>query len=161
MSVINKKYLNLNNLKGEFHSNVPFPHLIMDNFLTTDFFNSLNLENNIIEKNKGKLFKTDFEKNKWISKNTLLPQKIKKIINQLNDELWIKNISEITKIDKIFTTKVSNTDLANYHEMKHNGYLGPHVDHSDDPDTGWPHVLNISLYLSKLVFKKWWFSIVV
>ena len=33
--------------------------------------------------------------------------------------------------------------------MKNNGYLGPHVDHSDDPDTGHPHVLNLLLYLSK------------
>ena len=38
--------------------------------------------------------------------------------------------------------------LANYHEMGSNGFLGSHVDHSSDPNTGYPHVLNVILYLS-------------
>lgn len=149
MSIINREYLNLNNFKDNFHSSGPYPHLVMDNFLDKRFFDKLNLENDIARKNKGKRFQTQFEKNKWISKNTQLPKKIRKIIYELNEKKWIRNISKLTKIDKVFTTKVSNTDLANYHEMKNNGYLGPHVDHSDDPDTGHPHVLNLLLYLSK------------
>lgn len=41
-----------------------------------------------------------------------------------------------------------NTSLANYHVMKPGGFLAPHVDHAQDPETGLPHVLNIILYLS-------------
>ena len=52
-------------------------------------------------------------------------------------------------IKSLFATDVGNTDLANYHEMYKNGFLGSHVDHSSDPKTGSPHVLNIILYLTQ------------
>ena len=100
-----------------------------------------------INQNEGKKFSSEVEKNKWVSKNTDLPNKIKLIVDSLNSEKWIKNLSKLVNIENIFSTKVGNTKLANYHEMKNNGYLGPHVDHSDDPDTGHPHVLNLLLYL--------------
>ena len=32
--------------------------------------------------------------------------------------------------------------------MNVGGYLGPHVDHSNDPSKGFPHVLNVILYLT-------------
>lgn len=149
MQIINKKYLNLSKLRKSFHGGKPFPHLILDNFLTQNFFKKLNLGGFNTLRKQGKNFNTNFEKNKWISKNSQLPKQIKLIINELNKKEWIYNLSQLSKIDSLFSTKVSNTDLANYHEMKEKGYLGPHVDHSDDPDTGKPHVLNILLYLSK------------
>ena len=155
MQIINKKYLKLKNFKRKFHSGYPFPYLILDDFLTKNFFNKLNIQNQKTLKNKGKKFHTDFEKNKWISKNTQLPQMIKLIITELNKKKWINNLSQLSMINKLFSTKVSNTDLANYHEMKDKGYLGPHVDHSSDPDTGSPHVLNLLLYLSKKWDSKW------
>ena len=55
---------------------------------------------------------------------------------------------EWTGINKLRATEVGNTMLANYHEMGSDGFLGSHVDHSSDPSTGNPHVLNIILYLS-------------
>ncbi len=155
MQIINKKYLNLNKLRKSFHDGKPFPHLILDNFLTQNFFKKLNLEGFNTLKKQGKNFNTDLEKNKWISKNSQLPKQIKLIINELNKKEWINNLSRLSKIDNLFSTKVSNTDLANYHEMKEKGYLGPHVDHSSDPDTDSPHVLNLLLYLSKKWNYKW------
>ena len=155
MNIINNRYLNLRNLKEDFHKNLPFPHIVIDNFLSKEFFESLDLANKNINENNGKKFQTDFEKNKWISKNTELPIKIKMIIDELNSELWTNNLSELSKIETVFSTKTGNIDLANYHEMKDGGYLGPHVDHSDDPDTGSPHVLNLLLYLSKEWSDQW------
>jgi Rps23 Pro-64 3,4-dihydroxylase Tpa1-like proline 4-hydroxylase len=149
MNIISEKYLNLHNLKEKFHNNVPYPHIVLDDFLSDGFYNDLYIDNKNLYHNYGKKFETDFEKNKWISKNTQLPNKIKIIIDELNSENWIKNLSNLSSIESIFSTKVGNSHLANYHEMKNKGYLGPHVDHSDDPDTGNPHVLNILLYLSK------------
>ncbi len=155
MQIINKKYLKLNNFKKKFHNGNPFPYLVLDDFLTKNFFNKLNIENQNQFSKKGKEFQTEFEKNKWISKNAKLPKKIKIIINELNKKKWINNLSNLSMIDNLFSTKVSNTELANYHEMKNKGYLGSHVDHSYDPDTGSPHVLNLLLYLSKKWENKW------
>ena len=74
-----------------------------------------------------------------------MPNLVSNIVNELNSDKWVQNLRSLTDIESLFATDVGNTDLANYHEMKEKGYLGPHVDHSDDPDTGKPHVLNILL----------------
>jgi Rps23 Pro-64 3,4-dihydroxylase Tpa1-like proline 4-hydroxylase len=155
MSIINKKYLKLNDLKGEFHKNTPFPHIVMDNFLSEEFYEEFNIKNNKLHQTSGKQFKTDVEKNKWISQNFDLPHKIKLIIDELNNEKWIKSLSDLSLIKDVVGTKIGNTKLANYHEMRNDGYLGPHVDHADDPETGCPHVLNLLLYLSKEWDDEW------
>jgi hypothetical protein len=153
--IINQKYLNLEKYKESFQKNKPFPHIILDNFLSDSFYSELQIGINEINHDKGKKFESDFEKNKWISANSKLPIKIKEIIDALNSDKWVKNLSYLSNIENIFSTNVGNTKLANYHEMKNEGYLGPHVDHSDDPETGSPHVLNLLLYLSKEWEDEW------
>jgi hypothetical protein len=71
------------------------------------------------------------------------------IVNKLNSIEFINNLYKLSKINDLFSTKVGNTALANYHEMYESGYLGTLVDHSSESSTGFPHVLNIILYLSK------------
>ena len=39
--------------------------------------------------------------------------------------------------------------------MKPGGLLAPHVDHSSEPKTGYPHVLNIVVYLTKEWDSSW------
>ena len=149
LEIINSKYSNLEFLVNNFNQNKPFPHVVLDDFLSPEFFSMIALSKSEIAKESfGKKFSSDLEKNKWVSKNTELPNNLKILIDFLNSDKWILNLSKLTKIENIFSTKVGNTKLANYHEMKNDGYLGPHVDHSDDPDTGYPHVLNLLLYLS-------------
>tara|TARA_X000000368_G_C22872242_1_gene641411 strand:+ start:17 stop:826 length:810 start_codon:yes stop_codon:yes gene_type:complete len=154
-NIINSKYQNLGLYKHLFDTNKPFPHVILDNFLSDNFFSNLQITEKEINQSEGKKFSSEFETNKWVSKNTNLPNQIKLIIDALNSNEWINNLSKIAHIENIFSTKVGNSKLANYHEMKNNGYLGPHVDHSDDPDTGKPHVLNLLLYLSKEWDDQW------
>ena len=61
MSIINKKYLQLKNLKSDFHKNNPFPHLVMDNFLSENFYKELDIKNDNLHQNSGKQFKTDIK----------------------------------------------------------------------------------------------------
>ena len=75
--------------------------------------------------------------------------------NELYTANFIKNLSKLSKIKDLFSTNVGNTALANYHEMYESGFLGTHVDHSSEPNTGLPHVLNIILYLSKNWDRSW------
>ena len=70
----------------------------------------------------------------------------------LNDKFFLNNLFKISGIKELFATTKGNTLLANYHEMYESGFLGTHVDHSSEPETGFPHVLNIILYLSKKSF---------
>jgi hypothetical protein len=150
MNIINKIHYNLSSRQVEFFSTAPFPHIILDDFLDPDYFEMLaaalsNSESTSIE---GKEFNSEVERGKWISLNSALPSLVKAIIDEMNEEKWVSNLRQLTGIDSLFPTKVGNTKLANYHQMKPGGVLGSHVDHAVDPNTGFPHVLNNLIYLS-------------
>ena len=158
IKLINSKYHNLANYIDKFRFAEPFPFIILDNFLIDDCFKELQKfisVDNIENKKIGKNFNTAVENNKWISKNMDLPKRIKLVTECLNCPEWISNLEKFSGIKEIFSTDVGNTQLANYHEMNSNGFLGSHVDHSSDPNTGRPHVLNIILYLSEIWKDEW------
>ena len=137
-------------LKEKFHTAKPFPHLVLDNFLEKDYFSLLisSFKDYQIHEKEGKFFNSPAERKKWISLNTDLPKNILLILDTLNKKSWISNLKMLTGLDTLYSTKVGNTLLANYHEMMPGGVLVSHVDHSSDQETGLPHVLNIILFLS-------------
>ena len=99
---INPKYKNLEDFKSSFFSSEPFPHLILDDFIDYNYFENLTkvLKNSNIT--LGKNFNSAAESNKAISLNSELPVKLKEIIDYLNSEEWVKNLSKLTEIDDIF-----------------------------------------------------------
>ena len=139
----------MNHIKDDFINKTPFPHIVLDNFLDKNYFESLT---KILKKdnyyNAGKNFNSEVELNKSISLNQSLPQIISDIVKELNCDKWLNILKSLTGINTLKGTRLGNTELANYHEMGTSGFLGPHVDHSSEPQTGKPHVLNIILYLS-------------
>ena len=150
MKIISDKYENLSDFSEQFRVAKPFPHLVLDNFFDHKYFDLLkNLylktSNDIF---KGKTFNSNAEKNKSISLNTELPDEVSKIVKFLNSNEWINNILNLTGLKSIQSTPVGNKKLANYHEMKPGGVLVAHVDHSSEPDTQLPHVLNIIIFIS-------------
>jgi hypothetical protein len=150
MSIINTIHYNLSSRQEEFFSAAPIPHIILDDFLDPDYFEKLAtvLSYNESISIEGKEFNSEVERGKWISLNSSLPSHVKAIIDEMNSEEWVSNLRQLTGIDSLHPTKVGNTKLANYHEMKPGGVLGSHVDHATDPDSGLPHVLNNLIYLS-------------
>ena len=150
INLINKKHHSLEGFSDLFRNAKPFPHIKLDDFLEPDFFASLIkvFHQYSLVRNKGKLFNTQAEKNKWISLNTNLPNEISLIIDNLNNKLWVDNLLKLTGLKSLNPTPAGNTKLANYHEMEQGGILIPHVDHSFEPETGMPHVLNIIIFLS-------------
>ena len=155
MIIINNIYKDLGKYSMEFMYAKPYPHIILDNFLDETFFSQIDIENFNKDPLKGSTFDTDLEKNKWTSKNDKLSNNLKLIVDSLNTLDFIKNLQKLSKIKDLFSTIEGNTALANYHEMYQSGFLGTHVDHSSEPSTGLPHVLNIILYLSKNWENKW------
>ena len=146
MEIINQKYKSLSKLKKDFFSASPFPHIILDDFLDKRYFKALTEK---LKKNDdivmGKRFTSDVESKKSISKNSQLPDLVSNIVDELNSQKWINKFKILTGIK---TLVAANAELANYHEMKSGGLLGPHVDHSSEPNLGLPHVLNIIIYIS-------------
>ena len=150
MKVINHKHMNLNSRKKEFLNANPFPYLVIDEFLEPDYFKNLKkILNEMTSSEDGRNFDTEVENKKWISLNSSLPNLIKQIIDALHADEWVNNVQNLTGIDSLITTSHGNTILANYHEMEPGGFLGVHVDHSHEPVTGSPHVLNVLIYLTE------------
>ena len=154
MNIINNKYNNLKTYSSIFAIAKPYPYIILDNFLDETFFSNLNTDDFNINSEVNS-FNTEFEKNKSTSKNLELSGNIQEILDALNKEEFLSNLHQLTGIKELFSTKKGNTALANYHEMYESGFLGSHVDHSSEPETGLPHVLNIILYLSKKWDNAW------
>ncbi len=150
MGIINNKHKNLRNRKEEFFNAEPFPYIVIDDFLESEFFGKLKsvFDDNTIPI-AGRSFDTDVEKKKWISLNSSLPEVINQIVNELNANEWLENVRGLTEIDSIVATSYGNTELANYHVMEPGAFLGAHVDHSHEPVKGIPHVLNTLIHLTE------------
>ncbi|WP_061249389.1 2OG-Fe(II) oxygenase [Leptospira alstonii] len=150
MNIINKKYYSLLKYRNSFLEKMPFPYIVLDDFLDSEYFDKLSklFNSGPSESISGKNFNTEVESKKWISLNSEIPELIANVIQELNSEAWLKNIHELSGIPNLFSTKNDNTQLANFHEMKQGGFLGSHVDHSHEIELGFPHVVNIILYLS-------------
>lgn len=153
--IINKKYNDLTSFNIAFKNTKPFPHIILDNFLDKNFFLNLNTNSFSIEKYRNDHSDTFFERNKSNTRNVDLSDEIKKLVEELNSDSFVKNLKKLTGMDELFQTSVGNTALSNYHEMYESGFVGTHVDHSSEPKTGYPHVLNILIYLTKGWDKSW------
>lgn len=150
MQVINDKYHDLSAYSEEFFKSDPFPHIVLKNFLKPDFFGSLQeVFVKTADTKKGKSFESVAEEKKWISLNCSLPDATKMVIDDLNSEVWVKNLRNFIGDKSLAITDIGNTSLANYHVMSPGGVLGPHVDHSSEPNLGIPHVLNIIVCLSE------------
>ena len=153
--IINKKYNDLTSFNIAFKNAKPFPHIILDNFLDKNFFLNLYTNSFSIEKYRNDHLDTFLERTKSNSRNVDLSDEIKKLVEELNSDSFIKNLKKLTGMDELFQTSVGNTALSNYHEMYESGFVGTHVDHSSEPKTGYPHVLNILIYLTKGWDKSW------
>lgn len=150
MTIINEKYMNLGEYSARFLEARPFPHLVLDDFLDEDFFRQLCEVTQAERKTEsGRKFDTQHEKSKWISINDALPGHLSELIEALNSEEWVAKLKELSGIPELVSTQCGNSQLGNYHLMEPGGFLAPHVDHSSEPETGLPHVLNIILYLSE------------
>jgi hypothetical protein len=155
MGVINSKHLDLAHKREEFLAAAPFPHLVLDDFLEADFFAGIKDIFEDISASTGKTFTSAVEEKKWISLNSDLPGAIRQVVDALNTPEWRKNMTALTGLPSLTSTSNDNTKLANYHIMESGAILGPHVDHSYEPTTGLPHVLNVIVYLTEAWDESW------
>ncbi len=146
---INKIHFELSKRKTDFIDAKPFPHIVLDKFLTPGCFKRVTDELNQKQISLGKSFNSEVERNKAISLNSDLPKSLIDIIEELNSDEWIKNLRVLTGITDLSGTNNGNSMLANFHVMKSNGILGSHVDHACEPSDKRAHVLNIIVYLSE------------
>lgn len=146
--MINKVHYDLANKRNNFLEAKPFPHLVLDDFFTSNFFHRLGASLNNAKISEVKNFSSIFENEKTIFINQNIPV-IQDIAKTLSNKKWLDNLRELTSIIDLNAPDINFGSLSNYHEMLHNGFLGSHVDHATHPKIKSKHVLNIIIYLSQ------------
>lgn len=150
VGVINSEHAGLGDKRSLVLSAAPIPHIVLDDFLDTEFFADLSPAFEAVSgAGSGKRFASEVEKKKWISLNSSLPGAIRQVVDALNTEAWMLELAELTGLPSLVPTSTDNKKLANYHVMDPGAILGPHVDHASDPTHGLPHVLNTIVYLTE------------
>ena len=109
MKILNEIYNDLSELNFKFENAKPYPHVVLDNFLNKEFFENLDVEKIIANKDAGTNFQTDIEKNKWASKNVELSKNISLIVNELYKSDFIKNLEKLCRIENLFSTNLGSS----------------------------------------------------
>ncbi|PPR50150.1 MAG: hypothetical protein CFH15_00663 [Alphaproteobacteria bacterium MarineAlpha5_Bin5] len=154
IETLNKEIEKLN-LEWNIH---PFPHVVIDNFLSEELFLSINKEfqNAGGLKNIKKNFSTYLELNKKVYGDKDLTKYSRYPVDILGGNSFIKLIQKFIGDMKV----ISLSEWENYggyypfHSMNNEGVLGSHVDHSHSK-YGDLHIANAIYYCSPTWEKSW------
>lgn len=115
-----------------FWNATPFPHLVIDNFLPLDEYNSL-IKSLLQESGKKgeQSFNTSIEKNKETHANTGLNPHLNNLVSKLTSPEFKMELRRLTGVGIIRDlTEFPNNVFRYHHTMSNGGFLGSHVDHS-------------------------------
>ena len=150
-----KNAINYRNLKIEkikklnlsYRNSIPFPHIIIDNFLEEKFarriLNSFKLNSDWI----NYTFVNNFKKYGFNDRKKM-NNDLNKLFDSLASKKFIQKINKITNINGLFLDP--KLDGGGLHQIFKGGYLNVHTDfssHTNKPS--WKRVLNILIYLNK------------
>jgi hypothetical protein len=155
------KYFNfnlpeINTLSEVFWKAKPFPHVVIDNFLDKNDFETLSESVLKFSSNPDYEFKNSIEGGKAIYSNKNSPESVRKFVNTVSSDLFIEKLADLTEVKEIIPLiKLSEKHDAfrYFHEMKDGGILGTHVDHSMIEDN--VHFLNSLFYITPEWSSKW------
>ena len=153
MSFLNKNSDQLKNIaeinKQKYLNNVPFPHIVIDNFFKDTILNTILNEfpNNL--DNVGYEFKTKVEQKKFtLNKSNLLSENTNNFINFLNSQIFLEFLQELTSINEKLQAD-PYLEGGGLHELRNNGFLNIHADFNKHPTLDLDRRLNVLIYLNK------------
>ena len=148
MDFITKETLKkLENSRSFFLKNIPFPHIVIDNFLNQQIAEDSLSDFDTID--KGWITYKHYNENKrgnrdYINYNSTLS----KLTNYLNSDKFMFFLEKLTGYENILAD--SSLDGGGIHEIKEGGYLNIHTDFQNH--TNFPKLkrrLNLLLYFNK------------
>ena len=155
--VINEKYLNPKSLSDDYNIAIPFPHIILEDFIKEDILKKISDEFPDLSKlqNKVKEFNNKREI-KFGSKGmeNLSPSAIN-LNSYLNSDLMLNWLNILTSIKEPL---ISDPYLSGggYHEIKRGGLLKIHADFNKHPKLDLDRRLNMIIYLNENWKDEWW-----
>jgi len=146
---ISQKFHNTDELKLKYSSACPFPHIVMDNFVSTTLLNQVLEEFPDLSKIQTKIEFKNQREIKFASDGFAdLSPAAAKLISFLNSNVFLEYLSRLTGIEECL---ISDPYLAGggYHEIKSGGVLKVHADFNKHPLIDLDRRLNLLLYLNK------------
>lgn len=136
-------------LSSQYRSNSPFPHIVLDNFISEDLLNSVSEEFPDLKTLDNKLEFSNQKEIKFASTGSSeLSPSARFLINFLNSDIFLRYLQHLTGISEPL---ISDPYLSGggYHEIKTGGVLKVHADFNKHPKLNLDRRLNLLLYLNK------------
>lgn len=131
---------------NEFKQSKPFPHLVQDNVLDTDFATVLQNEILSIDEKDWDIVIDPFEIKRLLRNKDKIPENCLKLFQFLNSGQFVSELSRLTGYDLIADEQKYYWGI---HKFEDGDYLDIHVDAGVHPTTGLKKRLTLGLYLSK------------
>jgi hypothetical protein len=122
----------------------PFPHIVIDDFFPVESLNEVLAAFPAPDESWWQ-YSNPLER-KW-AKNTGLPAPIERFIMNLNDEIFIEYLEELTGIHDL--TPDFSFNGGGLHQISRGGKLDIHEDYNYHPLTNYHRRLNLLVYLNK------------
>lgn len=134
----------------------PYPHLVLDNFLSNSEFQKLIIELDKSQNQIQKKFISPLER-KSIYKSNKLQKESANLISLMSSNSIKRIISEIIgSIDILSMGETSNySGYSPFHITNNEGFLGAHVDHSSIKKGKFRHIANTIFFASSSWEKDW------
>ena len=141
--------LDLSSLSKEFAAADPFPHIVIDNFLTAETADALLKEHEEIGNGDGwgKYYHYN-ERKLGLTKLQKMGPVTQETITFLSSEAFLEWLNKLTGIDALLADP--DLDGGGLHKIERNGHLNIHADylaHTTRPT--WSRQLNLLIYLNK------------
>ena len=155
MRYVQEKYLDANFLKVAYKKNKPFPHIVLDDFIESEFLNKVLDEFPDLSTIENK---RSFNEPKQIKFGSIgfenLSESAFELISFLNSDIFLKYLQKITGIKEPL---ISDPYLSGggYHEIKNGGVLKVHADFNRHPSLDLDRRVNLLLYLNKNWKEEW------
>ena len=150
MKKISKNIFNLKSVdeySDIFLHNSPYPHIVIDNFLSEETANKA-LSSFELNENWINCSLVNNCKKYQLTKKNFMNETCNQIFDELASKEWIDKVKKITKINDIFLD--TSLDGGGLHQIFNNGHLNIHTDfNSHTTNKSWRRVLNILIYLNK------------
>lgn len=147
--LLNSVFYSNSHLNPEtFNDANPFPHFVIDNFLSDSLANKINKTFPKVKSSEWINY-IHYNENKFgLNKIEALPQSISDLITYLNSSDFLKYLSVITGIQNLVSDP--NLEGAGLHQSLKGGFLNIHSDFSSHPHhSNWKRQLNLLIYFNE------------
>ena len=147
--VLSGQYRNPSVFINQYRNNSPFPHIVLDDFISTDLLDSVLKEFPDLSAIENKIEFVNQKEIKFASQGSSeLSPSARVLVNFLNSDRFLKYLQKMTGIKE---TLISDPYLSGggYHEIKAGGFLKVHADANKHPKLDLDRRVNLLLYLNK------------